>query len=167
MGIDILGWLLAAWIMLQKDGYTDDPDLTLHLMLTTAIAESQLNPYAERYGVWPDVSFGLSQRILAYHWAGNGQNTLQNIAAVRAAVFANPTLDLYHMGYKLLTNIWTVREEKDLRRVGGDRQLATLVVYNRGHFPAYASTYWTVYAGNVRRYKEAQLTARQMLEAPR
>ena len=167
---DIIGWLIWAMAALHRDGHTD-PDLTMHLMLSAAIAESHLNPYAERYGVYPDISFGLAQRSLASHWTGDRTNTPANIAFVRQQVFAHPELDLYHMGVWLLGNLHQVRasisEGNDLRRVDGNIGLAALVTYNAGYLPAYDSYWWTKYAAHVERYKLAMAQARQILESPR
>lgn len=167
---DVLGWLIAAMAALHHDGYTD-PDLTMHLILSGIIAESQLDPYAERYGIWPDVSFALSQRQVALHWAGNGQNTPENIAVVRAAAFADPVRDLYEMGKWLLGNIHQVRASikrgGDLQPVDGDMGLAVLTTYNWGSYPVRNSVYWTEYTANVIRYKHAMFQARQILEKPK
>jgi len=168
--VDILPWLIWAMAELHRNGHTD-PDLTMHLILSGVIAESHLNPYAERYGVWPDVSFGPSQRAVAWHWTGDRTNRPANIAFVRQQVFAHPERDLYEMGKWLLGNIHQVRASLenggDLRRVDGNIGLAVLVVYNAGHFPAYDSYWWTKYAGHVDRYRLAMMQARQLLEKPR
>lgn len=49
-----------------------------------AIAESGLDPNAERWGTWPDVSFGLFQQTVAFADEGDHSQSDANVAAIRA-----------------------------------------------------------------------------------
>lgn len=103
---------------------------------------------------WPDISFGLSQRIILYHYHGDRTPTLDNVLAVRQYVFTHPDIDLVEMARNLA---WRrdaiVAGDRDLSRVNGDVDLATAISYNRGSYPANGHSYWTVYAGNVARFE--------------
>ncbi len=151
----------------------------LELALACAIAESGLNPRAERWGghtgtakdaiaTWDmevlqeiinraglDVGFGYAQRIVAYHWAGDESMDLENVLAVREAVFADPARDLREMALKL-------QDCLDLAGPG-DRLLDALVVYNAGHLPGLGDPWWTRWAGNVEGYRAALARARELL----
>jgi uncharacterized protein YgiM (DUF1202 family) len=48
-----------------------------------AIAESELNPAAARWGNWPDVSFGLFQQTVKFAEEGDHSNSEQNITYIR------------------------------------------------------------------------------------
>jgi len=157
------------------------------LALAAAIAESGLNPLAERWGtrtedakaaiaaqdwgtlqaiindVWADVSFGLSQRIVAFHELGDHSATVANSLAVRAAVLADPAADALAMATRLKGLLSGVQGQ-DLAPVGGDEQLAALIAYNSGHYPPDAS-YWTNYAGNVANYRAALARAGALLSS--
>jgi len=178
--MDILPMLLAAIVG------TGVPVDTLYAGM---IAESELEPRAERWGrqtetalsyiqaddmqalqwlldsVWPDVSFGYSQRIVKYHWAGDKTQTVKNVMAVRQAVFDDPEKDLRQMALHL---DWcrTQTEKRPLDRVNGDRELGALVCYNAGHYPSLHSNWWTTYGAHVSRYQAALDQARTELAEP-
>lgn len=159
--------------------------ISVQLLIACAIAESGLNPYAERWGrettaaraaiqagdhealqaildrVWPDVSFGYSQRIVLYHDLGDRSRTVANVLAVRDQVFAHPDHELARMATLLASHQANARSA-DLSRVDGDVELAALVSYNAGHLPPPASSYWSVYAGNVASYRAAFARAREL-----
>ncbi len=125
--------------------------IPLKLLLAGVIAESGLNPHAERYGVWPDVSFGYSQIIVMSHWAGNHLNTPENIEAVRQAVFADPQCDLSEMATRLAGCLETARQS-NLEKIGGDELLGALIVYNAGHWPT-EGWWWSRWGSNVDSYE--------------
>lgn len=54
-----------------------------------AIAESALRVDAARWGIWPDVSFGLFQQTVAFADEGNQQNTPENVAYIQN-LYNNP-----------------------------------------------------------------------------
>ena len=81
---------------------------------------------------WPDISFGRSQRIVKFHWTGDGQPTVANCLAVRQAVFADPARDAREMAVRLAANLRTARQH-DLAPVQADELLGACVVYNAGH----------------------------------
>ena len=167
--MDILPLILAAIVG------TGVPVETLYAGM---IAESELEPRAERWGrqtvtarayiqsddmqalqwlldsVWPDVSFGYSQRIVKYHWAGDQTPTVKNVMAVRQAVFDDPEEDLRQMALHLE---WcrTQTANRPLDRVDGDRELGALVCYNAGHYPSLHASWWTTYDSHVTRYRQA------------
>jgi hypothetical protein len=57
------------------------------VLVAGGIAESDLNEHAERYGVWPDVSFGLWQQTVAYAPIGDQSQSPSNVAYVREQLF--------------------------------------------------------------------------------
>lgn len=136
--------------------------IPLALLVGCGIAESGLNTTAARYGVWPDVSFGISQTIVLYHYYGNHTNTTSNITAVRDYVFAHPDVDIDHMAQHLAGCLVTIRG-RDLSRVGGDANLAACVVYNFGSYPDTNNGYWTTWAANMNRYRNALTQAATMI----
>ena len=95
------------------------------LILGCAIAESNLYPFAERWGTatndakaairdgewdtlqgiidseWPDISFGYSQCIVLFHYEGNHEATVDNCISVRNRVFADPARDILEIGKRL------------------------------------------------------------------
>ena len=157
----------------------------LPLLVAMARAESGLDPLAERWGTrtgearraleamaWAtlaeiiaaagnDISFGLSQRIVRYHWAGDRSPSIDNILAVRAAVFADPARDLLEAGRWLASHLARARMA-DLSPVNGDAELMALVAYNAGHIPAAGAAYWQTRAATVERYRRALVEAREM-----
>jgi hypothetical protein len=68
----------------------DAYDLPPRVLLATGIAESNLNQYAERWGNWPDVSFGIWQQTVAFAPFGDQSQSEQNIAYVREKLFDIP-----------------------------------------------------------------------------
>lgn len=108
-----------------------------------------------------DVSFGVGQQIIAYHYAGDRTATWQNCMVVREQVFNNPEENMLDMCQRLAGYLASA-EESDLTPVGGDAHLAALVHYNSGGYPPKAS-YWANYAGNVAGYRKALANARARL----
>src|SRR5215471_7553730 len=128
------------------------------LLLGCLMAESELDARAERYGVAAltarvkaaiaandritlqqllpqagnDISFGLGQRVVVFHYFGNRQNTVDNVLAVRAHVFANTDEDVLEAA-KFLTSNLQQAEAGDLSSVQGDALLGACVAYNAGH----------------------------------
>lgn len=152
--------------------------IPLQLALACALAESGLNPRAERWGgmtgqaqqaiaagdnallqaiideTWPDISFGYSQKIVEFHYLGDHSQSVDNCLAVRAGVFADPDRNLVEMANQLAGCMATA-QAGDLSPVGGDPLLGALIVYNAGHLPAADSPWWGQWAGNVANYKAA------------
>jgi hypothetical protein len=156
------------------------------LLLGCMIAESErMDPCAERWGtqtaeaivaiaardvaglqriidaVWPDVSFGRGQRIVKFHWAGNGLPTVANCLAVRQAVFDDPARDLKEMALMLASCLKTARQH-DLAPVAGDEALGACVVYNAGHWPVDAAE-WQARAAHAVRYRESLTKATALI----
>ncbi len=164
----------------------NEAGIPLELILAGAIAESGLNPRAERWGTmtvqaqaaiaqgdmqwlqsiinatWPDISFGLSQKVVAYHYLGDRSRTVENCLAVREGVFADPERNLMEMAVQLNDCLFDVYG-CDLSKVGWDPLLAALVVYNHGSYPPAWDDYWTRWAGNVASYRGALDRARSMI----
>ena len=158
------------------------------LVLACAIAESNLDPRAERWGhftrearaalsagdharlqeiidrAWPDISFGYGQRVVRYHWIGDRSRRVDNVLSVRQHVFDHPEEDLQQMALWLAGTLRQART-RDLTLVGGDELLGALVIYNAGHFPAPDEPYWHTHAGNVANYRRALQRARE-IESP-
>jgi hypothetical protein len=150
------------------------------LLLAGVLAESALNPHAERWGRftvnaraaialqdwdwlqtvinagWPDISFGYSQRIILYHDLGDRSATVANCMTVRAAVFADPVEDLQAMARRLAGCLQVARAS-NLLTIGNDELLGALIVYNAGHWPDPAdpeeAQWWRAWAGNVENYR--------------
>lgn len=93
-------------------------------MLALIGAESGLNPEAEHWGLWPDISFGYGQRIVLFHYYGDHTNTLQNIYSVRDYVFDHPEEDIRQAASKLA---WAI----DYSSLDGSA-LGGMVAYNAG-----------------------------------
>jgi hypothetical protein len=166
-GIDISGIFDPAWAAAH---------IPRTLLLAAVLAESGLNPHAERWGrqtaaartaitnddrewlqaiiddVWPDISFGYGQRIVLYHWLGDGTQSVDNVLAVRAGVFADPAGDLAHMA-KMLAECLDQARSGDLSPVQGDELLGALAVYNGGHLYPPDDPWWQTWAGNIASYR--------------
>lgn len=135
--------------------------IPVKLALGCAIAESRLNPYAERWGrltaeavaaieakdwaalgliinrvlqVSPDISFGYGQQIVRYHALGNHTETVDNCLLVRAQTFADPAGNLVDMAHRLASYLRTA-SAKDLTPVDNDPFLGACAIYNHGHWP--------------------------------
>lgn len=152
-GEDIGGMLKSA---------ADAAGIPLELALACAIAESDLNPRAERRGAWPDISFGYGQQIVLYHYLGDHTSSPENIAAVREGVFADPQWNLDDMCKRLASDLQRV-QNVDLGPVAGDQLLGALVVYNSGSWHSANDAWWGAWSGNVRNYQRALTQAREML----
>lgn len=148
-------------------------------LLALLKAESGLNPHAERWGrqtgrarlciasgrtidlqalireVWPDVSFGYSQRIVLYHEEGDQTDTVANCLAVRAAVFANPSNDILAAARRLAG---CIARSRDSTALGG------MVVYNAGSDRRDDPGWMASWAGNVGSYQAALEWAEQFRE---
>ena len=149
------------------------------LLLAVADAESGFFPYAQRWGSrtreaeqamnisdyawlgsivaseWPDISFGVSQMIVRWHYVGDRTATLGNVLVVRRTVFDNPAEDLRQMAMRLRWHrAYIIANGPDLTPVNGDIDLAAAVAYNAGHYPP-TRPYWLAFSANVRRYREA------------
>lgn len=160
--------------------------ISLRLAIGVAYAESKLNERAQRVGIytkealaaeargdmvelqrlinlaWQDVSYGIAQRIIPYHYAGDRSQSVANCLAVRAAVFADPDRDIREM-CAWLRDDYQKAGAADLARLGGDRELGACVIYNAGHWPAPTEAYWTTHAGNLKNYREALAKADEII----
>lgn len=158
----------------------------LRLALACAIAESGLNPYAERWGletararsyinsgdygslqavinrVWADVSFGYGQQIVRYHYEGNQSRSVENCLAVRNAVFADPLGSLENMCMRLAADL-AIASAGDLSPIDGDVQLGALVIYNSGSLHSASDPWWSEWAGNVSNYRLAFRLADELI----
>lgn len=116
------------------------------------MAESGLNPRAERWGVWPDVSFGLTQITVALAGEfgyGDGSGTPANCASVRAALFDRETA--LEVGAAYLYGCLIT---------AGHDWLGALRVYNGGSW-ALTDEYAERYPGNLASYERALAWAHQ------
>jgi hypothetical protein len=153
--------------------------IPLDLIVGCGVAESKLNALAERWGTHTveaqaailagdagalsaiitaagnDISFGVSQRIVAFHWAGTGELTVPNCLYVRSQAFADPRRDILEMGRRLRSNLTTVERLKpaELMNVGGDTRLGACVIYNAGHWPEGGEPYWKTRQANIQNYR--------------
>lgn len=109
--------------------------------------------------VWPDVSFGYAQFVVAWHYVGDGSASVNNCLAVREYVRAHPDEDIAQMAAKLAYCL-EAADREDLSPVGGDRELMALVAYNAGHVPWPGASYWTKFVENVDNYRAALTWAR-------
>lgn len=167
--IDYEGRDITQWILDAAHLADIDPIYLLALIK----AESGLNGKAERYGtntqeflqrllwynrgdrsqatelqrlideVWPDISFGYSQRIVLYHDYGDRSTALENVLAVRQQVFTNPEEDIQAAASRLA-------EAKN--RSLDDTYLGAMVVYNAGSDRRDDSEWMSKYGANVRAY---------------
>ncbi|HEX8967637.1 MAG TPA: hypothetical protein VF937_07150 [Chloroflexota bacterium] len=160
----------------------------LELVLACAMAESGLNPRAERWGTqtraalaaissgdhaqlqqiidsaWADVSFGYGQRIVLYHYAGNRSASVDNVLAVRQQVFDNPDQDLMQLAAYLGPALTRARDA-DLSPCGGDELLGALIIYNSGSMHPPGDPWWTTWQQNVRNYTDNLVQARAIVGA--
>jgi hypothetical protein len=162
--------------------------IPLVLALACAIAESGLDPRAERWGgsegtrhareaiaagdtsrlreiidrAWPDISFGYGQRIVRFHYAGDQSPSVPNVLAVRRQVFEDPETDLREMAALLSSTLGRARRG-DLSPCGGDEILGALIVYNAGHLPAPDAPWWDEHPVNLANYRRALERARLLL----
>lgn len=156
-------------------------------LLGLLIAESALNPRAERWGKdtrhaqilierlesgsngatlqelqdlidaqWMDISFGYGQRIVAYHWWGDGTSHVSNVLSVRKAVFGNPNRDILEAAFRF-SNGWKAATGMD------EPLIKAMVHYNAGHIPLPNDPWWKRWAGNVASYRAALSRARSIL----
>ena len=156
-----------------------DVGIPRRLLLAVADAESGFSPYAQRWGrrtreavqaitisdygwlaaivatEWPDISFGVGQMIVRWHYLGDRTATLSNVLEVRQSVFDNPAEDLRQMALRLRWyRACIITNGPDLTPVQGDIDLAAAVAYNAGHYPP-TRPYWLAFSANVRRYRAA------------
>lgn len=115
-------------------------------------AESALNPYAARYGRWPDVSFGYVQMtvLTAGGWGiGDGSNTEENIALVRDYLFdRDRALDI---GAHYLANL-LANAPKGIPTT--ERWIWCLARYNGGPNAEY-DWWWQKYASHIAAYRRS------------
>lgn len=175
---------ISAWL---TDGAAK-AGIPVQLALACGLAESNLNPRAERFGretaaakvalangdmatlraiigrAGNDLSFGVGQRICIYHYYGDRTNSLANVLAVRGYVFSHEAEDIREM-CAFLKPRYMAAGSADLSPVGGDRLLMALCAYNAGHPPTPTEPYWRDRASTVARYREMLTQAAAMLAA--
>lgn len=131
--------------------YAETYGLPPALLLAMLVAESgnpktgEPNPYAERWGDWPDVSFGCVQMtVQTAAQYGIGRGLPRDAMTVRQALFDRElAIDL---GARHL------RKKYDL--AGGD-WLQSLIAYNAGIPHPEGDWYWVHWKANVVRYQES------------
>ena len=141
------------------------------LLLALLRAESGLNPRAERWGartgqaqafivaaddaalgeliavVWPDLGFGYSQRVVAFHERGDRTPTVRNCLAVREWVFGHPDEDIQAAAQRLVGCF---------RHPTCDGSaLSALCIYNAGSDRRGDAAWMGRWAGNVASYEVA------------
>jgi len=155
--LDVHGVDLSPLIAEASAQYGIEPVAILAMLK----AESNLDPYAARWGVWPDISFGLCQMIVptaAAYGIGNGQNTPENIQAVKGALFDRRTA--IDVGTKHLAgNVAYVRQRKP-HQTGDALILDALRVYNGGSGALDNPDWERRWAANVESYRRAIAWAR-------
>jgi hypothetical protein len=161
-------------------------EIPLQLALACGQAESSLDPRAERWGKetteakqaiaqqdWTalqgiitragsDVSFGIGQRVVRFHYTGDRSMTVQNCLAVRQYVFDHEDQDIREM-CAFLRPRYQAAQTADLTPVGGDVLLMALCAYNAGHPPLPTESYWVDRAPTVQRYRQKLLEAQTIL----
>lgn len=100
-----------------------------------------------------DLSFGYSQRIIAYHELGDNTHSLENVLAVREAVFADPEADIEAAASRLAG---CFRHESCDGSI-----LSALVVFNAGSDRRKDPEWMARWAGNVAAYEDALEWAEQ------
>lgn len=163
---------IAPFVIAAADAAGLDPVALLALLR----AESGLNPRAERWGretaeavaaiarqdwpalagiigrVWPDISFGYSQRIVLFHDQGDRSPTVANCLAVREHVFTHPEEDIRAAAQRLAAGF---------RRSLDGTPLGAMVVYNAGSDRRNDPAWLAAWAGNVASYQRALEWAEQ------
>jgi hypothetical protein len=153
-------------------------------LLALLIAESGLNPHAERWGretlaakaaiergdwallmaiisrAWPDISFGYSQRIVMFHEDGDRSPSINNVLAVRARVFGNPAADINAAGSRLAGCFGHMTCDGSI--------LSALTVYNAGTDRRNDPAWWALWKGNIASYERAleQAASYAVVEPP-
>lgn len=127
-----------------------DNDLVPVEFLGGAIAESRLDPNAERWGTWPDVSFGLFQQTVLYAPDGDHSPTAENVKMVRSLYFdPSHACDVAAKQYRY----WRYEPSVD--------PLQAWAAYNGG---AYFYHHWQD-SPNLENYRDGLAEAHRILEA--
>ena len=111
---------------------------------------------------WPDISFGLGQRIVLYHYYGNQEPTVANCLAVRQAVFDYPDEDIRRAAEKYAWCLRTASAGGELL-AGDDWLLEAMYIYNWGHSPVQEERQTLAFKVNSPSYKAALIKAKEML----
>jgi hypothetical protein len=136
--------------------------LPLWYGLGMLMAESGLNAEAERWGVWPDVSFGLGQMTVQTaegYGIGNGQDTPANRAYVRDVLLdreTNVDVCFRHLAGCLETaKAWGYE--------GEEMYLQGLIAYNSGSPKPEGNWWWEKWGHNVETYRAGLAWSRETL----
>lgn len=140
-------------------------------LLALMKAESNLNPYAERWGIytadarsaiesvdfallesiiataWPDISFGYSQRIVLYHDTGDRSASVENCLLVRDYVFSHQEEDIMAAATRLRGCFSNPTCDGSI--------ISALVVYNAGSDRRNDPVWAARWRGNVASYERA------------
>ncbi len=121
-------------------------DVPPYVLLALCKAESGLNFRAERYGVWPDISFGPTQQTVAYAPWGDRTNTPANIEYVHQYI-------LNHTDEILKYTVGQLSDNKP--RSLDNSWLGAMTVYNAGSDRRNDPTWMAKWSANVVRYQQA------------
>src|SRR5688572_29750207 len=80
------------------------------ILVAGALMESGLGKHRERWGKWPDVSFGDWHQTVRYAPIGNGQETQENIGQVRHQLLHNWDLSL-EIAAKQYAHYWGIHQD--------------------------------------------------------
>lgn len=126
------------------------------------IAESNLTRLAERWGNWPDVSFGYSQITVATAKKyGIGDGTYNSALVVRDALFDAETSIKF--GARHLAYCMNRARIYDDSLEGDDLILNGLIIYNSGGYHPEGDWYWLKYRSHIDRYINSLKDAKIML----
>ena len=138
--------------------YADQYSIPLVGLLALGQAESGWRRTAERWGIWPDVSFGSTQitvRLAAAYGIGDG--TEASALVVRDALFDRETAirlgaDYYAQGLARAAAMFSGLE-------GDALLLQGLIAYNSGSPQPEGNWYWQDWSGNIASYRAALVWA--------
>lgn len=131
-----------------------DRSIPAVLVVGAAIAESGLDQFAEHLGTWPDVSFGLGQQTVKWAPVGDGSESDENIALVKAH-FSDPANAIPLLADKLAAHY---HDPQNPGRSENARMMAALSKYNSNKWKIPAS-----HKENIANYTRALQEAAAMI----